>query len=52
MGSSTDTQQRHNYLQQMREYLRNMVEQVGQRSLTEEVKAVILELCSWHDYNQ
>ncbi|NEQ68279.1 MAG: hypothetical protein F6K21_22810 [Symploca sp. SIO2D2] len=48
-GSSTDTQQRHNYLQQMPEHLRDMIEQVGQRSLTEEVKAVIVELCSWQD---
>jgi ATP-dependent DNA helicase RecG len=48
-GNSTPSHQRQSYLQQMPERLRDMVEQVGQRSTTEEVKAVIVELCSWRD---
>jgi ATP-dependent DNA helicase RecG len=48
-GNSSHIHQRQSYLQQMPEHLRDMVEQVGQRSTTEEVKAVIVELCSWRD---
>lgn len=43
----SQTDERQNYLTQMPEHLITKIQELGERSNPDEIKAVIVELCSW-----